>query len=170
MNQNVRRGWRKFLIGAVIISAVVTLIGKDVLVADYIPDPVLVDTIDKNPPVTKEVIVTLTASPTEGPTPLKVAFTCTATAEIHYADEIWAQPPQGSVEETKPLYKTVPAKITKEPADQILKKIKTHTFTATAEHGGNDWGGFCYCGCKKTNLCGLICKESGFGKRVKESL
>ncbi|MBA3065844.1 hypothetical protein KKH42_05395 [bacterium] len=139
MKQNVRRGWRKLLFVSVMIFAAFTLTAKDAFSADYIPDPVLVGTVDVVPPVTKEVIVDLTATPKSGFVPLSVAFSCTAEAEVHYADEIWAQPPQGSVEETKPLYKKVPvpAEDIKIPVlDEPIRELGIYTFTATAVHGG----------------------------------
>ena len=113
----MRRGGWKFLIGAVVISVVFTFIVKDTFAADYIPEPVLIEVTPLNPPVTEEVIVDLTASPQEGFAPLEVTFTCTAEAVIHYADERWALPPQGSVTRTEPLYETVTANITEQPAD-----------------------------------------------------
>ena len=137
MKQNTRRSVREFLFAMVIISAVFTLITKNVFSADYISEPELIDTEDVNPPIPVWVSVKLTASPEKGLVPLEVTFTCTAEAEIHYADERWAMPPQGSVENVVPLYKTVSAEITKCPDDQILMEPWTsYSFKAVAEYGG----------------------------------
>ncbi|PKN00298.1 MAG: hypothetical protein CVU78_01685 [Elusimicrobia bacterium HGW-Elusimicrobia-2] len=121
---------------AVIIFVIFFFSARDSFTADYIPEPKLVATEPVDPPEPVAVDVELTASPDNGPAPLPVTFTCTATAEIHYADERWALPPQGSVEQVIPLYKKVPANITSQPADQTLKKVKTYTFKAEAEYQG----------------------------------
>ncbi|MBA3065848.1 hypothetical protein FP828_05110 [bacterium] len=135
MKQNMRLGVRKLLFVSVMIFAAFTLTAKDVFSADYIPDPVLVETVDV-PPVPVGVTVELEASPDKGFAPLSVAFTCTATAEIHYADERWAMPPQGSVEKIVPLYKKVPANIIEQPIDLTIYETGTYNFTAVAEYQG----------------------------------
>ena len=60
-------------------------------------------------------------------------------------------PPQGSVTRTEPLYETVTANITEQPADQTIEKVGNHPFKATAEHGGVAGEGFTTVVVKKNN-------------------
>jgi len=131
MKQNARFCARKFLIGAVAVFGILTFSIRSGF-AKYISEPELIETSPK----TITVTVNLTASPTEGLAPLPVTFTCTATAEVYYI-EVWAQPPQGSVNKEKEITEMYTAKITEQPkpATQVLMKPNhTYTFTAKAKY------------------------------------
>ncbi|MEA2065483.1 MAG: hypothetical protein U9O65_00025 [Thermotogota bacterium] len=133
--------------------------------AEYIEEEQLVRTEPVNPPEIR-VNVELTVSPTEGSAPLSVSFTCTAVAVIHELDEIWAQPPQGSVEDIRPVYKTEPAKITEMPKEQILTKIKTYTFKATAEYEGETGEGFVTVTVTEPTCADLLAKKAELEKEL----
>ena len=110
-----RSGW-KLISAAMTIASILTFSYRNIF-AEYLSAPEL---ISIEPVVPEEVVavnIDLTVFPTEGLVPLEVTFTCTAKAVVHYADERWAMPPQGSVTRTEPLYETVTANITEQPAD-----------------------------------------------------
>jgi len=156
-----RSGW-KLISAATVASGLLAFIVASSF-ADYIPEPVLIRTSPK----TITVDVNLTASPTEGLAPLSVTFSCTATAEVYYI-EVWAIPPQGSVEKEKEITETHAAKIIKMPDDQILEEIKTYPFKATAEYGGVTGEGFATVVVKKPNCADLFAKKAELEKELVE--
>ncbi|PKN00300.1 MAG: hypothetical protein CVU78_01700 [Elusimicrobia bacterium HGW-Elusimicrobia-2] len=151
---------RKFLIGAVTVASIFICLFIESGFAEYLSAPEL---IAIEPVVPEEVVgvdVKLTVSPTTGFTPLPVVFDCTATAEIHYANERWALPPQGSSERLEPLYKTVAANITEQPEDQTIEKIGIHSFTAKAEYEGATGQDSVTVIVKKPNCADLFAKKT----------